>query len=61
MNGKDSYPPNYAEFIGMCCRSGETQCHKPFQRDRALEDKGAKERAQKAGEEHIGIMKGLFR
>ncbi len=56
------WPPSAPEFRKLCDDDGswERQAHKPFRRDRALEDKGAKERAGKAGKEHLEIMKGLF-
>ena len=34
--------------------------HRPFKRDTALEDKGAQERAQSAGERELGNMKAMF-
>ena len=59
------FPPSLPEFRGLCKGSGgveswEAICHKPFQPDRALEDKGAQERARVAGEKALLEMRGLF-
>lgn len=52
-NSKKSYPPNWAEFIGMCTMSHETVCHKPFDRSKALPDLGARDRAVEERKKHI--------
>ncbi len=57
--GKKCYPPNYAEFIGMCTQSPETACHKPFKR-LGIEDKTAIENGRKAGKPALEKMKEMF-
>ena len=59
------FPPSLPEFRGLCKGSGgveswEAICHKPFVPDRALEDKGAQERARVAGEKALSEIRGLF-
>jgi hypothetical protein len=55
--GKDLWPPTYAEFLGMCTRNHETRAHVPFKPESALEDLGAKEAAKEAGAQAIADMR----
>jgi hypothetical protein len=61
-----AFPPTLPEFIGLARNSGgieswEAICHKPFEPSRALEDKGAQERAKKAGEQALAELRTLFK
>ena len=59
-NGQtDNWPPNYAEFLGMCEPPPGSAAHKPFEK-LALPDKSAQERAHKAGQSALEAMKGMF-
>lgn len=57
--GDEAWPPSYAAFLGMCDEPEVKALHKPFAR-RALPDKGAEERARKAGETELSRMLNLF-
>lgn len=57
--GDESWPPNYAEFVGHCTSTWQTAAHKPFEQ-LALPDKAAQERAKVAGAKAIADMKSLF-
>lgn len=37
--GEESWPPSYAEFVGLCEEKYQTRCHKPFDSSKALENK----------------------
>ena len=59
------FPPTLPEFLGLARTTGgieswEAICHKPFEPSRALEDKGAQERAKKAGEKALSEMRALM-
>lgn len=58
-DGKECWPPSYAEFIGMASQNWETAAHKPFEK-LALPDKAAQERTRQAGAETLKAMKSLF-
>ena len=59
-NGQlDTWPPNYAEFVGMSEPAPGSAAHRPFEK-LALPDKSEQERAHKAGEEVLGALKGLW-
>lgn len=51
---------NIDKILGLCNQSWETQCHKIYKPETLLEDKGAQERAEKAGKAALMEMKGLF-
>jgi hypothetical protein len=60
------FPPSLPEFLGLARNSGGMQsweaiCHKPFEPSAALEDKGAQERARKAGEKTLAEIRNLFK
>ena len=60
------FPPSLPEFLGLARNSGgieswEAICHKPFEPSRALEDKGAQERARVAGEKALAEIRTLFK
>lgn len=57
--GETCYPPNYAQFIGMCTQSPETRCHKPF-KGLGIEDKTAIEKGRKAGKPELEKLKKMF-
>jgi hypothetical protein len=57
--GDESWPPSYAEFIGLCTANWESRAHKPFEQ-LSLPDKGAQERAKVAGSSALSDMKSLF-
>lgn len=56
MLGEEEWPPSYAGFLGLCERHHEAVAHKPFRRDRALEDHAAKERRRQLGMEQCGKL-----
>lgn len=54
-DSRDSWPPTLPQFRSWCVGSDgttamERAAHRPFERDRALEDHGARERAKESGE-----------
>lgn len=56
-NGKtDSWPPNYAEFIGMCQPAPGSAALKPF-KPLALPDGQAKAKAREKGAEELAKMR----
>lgn len=59
------FPPTLPEFRGLAKGAGGMEswqaiCHKPFEPDRALEDHGAKARAEEAGKQALSEMNKLF-
>jgi hypothetical protein len=57
--GESSWPPNYAEFLGLCQPSPGSAAHNRF-KPLALPDDGAQERARRCGESELAKMRGLF-
>lgn len=58
-NGElNSWPPNYAEFVGMCEPAPGSAAHKPFEK-LALPDKAQQEKARKAGAAELEKMRGM--
>jgi len=55
----DTWPPNYAEFVGMCQPAPGSRMYRPFEPLR-LPDKRAQERARQAGAKALDEMKNLF-
>lgn len=55
----ESFPPNPAEFLALIGndRTWERQCHKPFDKSRALEDKGKQERTITAAQQALAEMR----
>ncbi|WP_444959690.1 hypothetical protein [Microbulbifer sp. VVAC002] len=58
-NGEASWPPNYAEFLGLCLPAPGSAAHKDFE-PLALPDKNAQDRARKSGESELAKMRGMF-
>lgn len=70
--GKKCYPPNYAEFVGMCKADHKAVAHTNFKDPNhptndpdsvnyvAIEDQGAKERSKVASVKTLANLKGMF-
>ncbi|WP_299947777.1 hypothetical protein [uncultured Microbulbifer sp.] len=55
----DSWPPNYAEFVGMCIPIPGSQIFRAFE-PKKLPDQSAQERSKVVGRQTLDSLKSLF-
>ncbi|MEX2962829.1 hypothetical protein [Microbulbifer sp. TYP-18] len=55
----DQWPPNYAEFVGMCQPTAGSQMYRRFE-PLKLPDKSAQERSRSIGSKTLGDLRSLL-